>query len=208
MNAQLHRSELTGRHYRSLAFEQLEALLMLDGAPVGTSDPGLGAVTGTSAGTFNGFDLYTTGAVQLGYYADGLAIDTGVPINSSMSELPQSATLPGSLPASPAAVNQLMAQAYAGTAAAPTDSAAFAGPSTGLLVGSSTAVGPQSQATELARYVGSSGGGQSDQGMSSRKADLDPSYFGFDQLDDSATHTVATSVDTLDNPWSASADYK
>ena len=59
---------------------------------------------------FNGFDLFTTGAVELGGFATGLAVDTGVNINGNLSVTPFGAAQPGALPAQAAALQQLAGQ--------------------------------------------------------------------------------------------------
>ncbi|HEY4312490.1 MAG TPA: Ig domain-containing protein [Pirellulales bacterium] len=56
---------------------------------------------------FNGFDLFTTGAVQLGGFAQGLAVDNGVIINGGLTISPFGSSLPGGLPAQVAALVQL-----------------------------------------------------------------------------------------------------
>ncbi len=64
---------------------------------------------------FNGFDLFTTAAVQLGGFAQGLAVDNGVPVNSGLTIAPFGSSQPGALPAQVAALAQLAGLTPAGT---------------------------------------------------------------------------------------------
>jgi hypothetical protein len=64
---------------------------------------------------FNGFELFTTAAVQLGGFAQGLTIDSGVPINSGLTIAPFGSSQPGALPAQVAVLAQLSGIAPTGT---------------------------------------------------------------------------------------------
>ena len=93
------------------------------GIPVRVSevgDQGLSAtetVTGNVGTGINGFELFTTGGVQLGGFALGLAVDNGVIINGPLSLTPFGASIPGGLPAQPAFLNQLAGLIPAGSVA-------------------------------------------------------------------------------------------
>ena len=64
---------------------------------------------------FNGFDLFTTAAVQLGGFAQGLAVDNGVPVNSGLTIAPFGSSQPGQLPAQVAARRAIGRPYAAGT---------------------------------------------------------------------------------------------
>jgi hypothetical protein len=139
---------------RALVLEPLDARLMPSAIAAPPSPP---PITTT---VFNGFELYTTAAVELGGLSSGLAIDNGVVINASLSISPFGATLPGGLPAQPAALHQL-AGVQPVTTVAPDIGQRLPAGIIDLALGFD-AVAPQEVSDlelELGRDRGSSGGG-------------------------------------------------
>jgi hypothetical protein len=139
---------------RALVLEPLDARLMLSATAAPQSSP---PITTT---VFNGFELYTSAAVELGGFSSGLAIDNGVVINAPLSISPFGATQPGSLPAQPAALLQL-AGVPPVTTAAPDIGQRLPAGIVDLVLGFD-AIAPQEVSDlelELGRDRGSSGGG-------------------------------------------------
>jgi hypothetical protein len=142
----------------------------LNGPRLSVTEPLVVNVTG-----FNGFDLFTAAAVELGGFASGLAIDTGVNINGNLSVAPFGAGQPGALPAQVAALQQLAGQIPATTGLADLGLAGrLPAGIVDMVLGFDSGIPHTVDAIEiqLGRYGGSSGGGMSDQGVSPQKGGM------------------------------------
>jgi len=144
------------------------------------------AVVVNVASGFNGFDLFTTGAVNLGGFSSGLAIDTGVPINSGLSISPAGPGLPGSLPAQAAALQQLAGVIPSGPAAIGLGQAVLRASAVDLALGLDLGVPHDGEGMEkeLARARSSGGTGNSpDTGMPQNDVQKAGNFEDFDNGD-------------------------
>ncbi|HEY1603322.1 MAG TPA: peptidylprolyl isomerase [Pirellulales bacterium] len=133
-----------------------------------------------------GFDLYTSSGVELGPFALGVAIDTGFNANGSLSLTPFGSTQPGGLPAQPAALQQLAGMIPAGSPSIDAGAAGhLAAGIVDMVIGFDSGIphNIDGMELELARYGGSSGGGQSDQGQPSDRGEVQPAG-RFETFDD------------------------